>query len=49
VLGTAQDAASLTGPSAKINAEIKGLESRYGRADVIENERTCRSPAPATR
>jgi putative ABC transport system permease protein len=38
VLGTAQDAALLTGPSAKINAEIKGLESRYGRADVIENE-----------
>ena len=38
VLGTAQDAALLTGPSAKIDAEIKGLESRYGRADVIENE-----------
>ncbi len=38
VLGTAQDAALLIGPSAKINAEIKGLESRYGRADVIENE-----------
>ena len=38
VLGTAQDAALLTGPSAKINAEVKGLESRYGRADVIKNE-----------
>jgi putative ABC transport system permease protein len=38
VLGTAQDAALLTGTSAKINAEIKGLESRYGRVDVIENE-----------
>ncbi|HEX9527197.1 MAG TPA: FtsX-like permease family protein [Streptosporangiaceae bacterium] len=38
VLGTAQDAALLTGRSAKINAEIKGIESRYGRADVIENE-----------
>jgi len=38
VLGSAQDAALLTGPSARINAEIKGLESRYGRADVIENE-----------
>jgi putative ABC transport system permease protein len=38
VLGTAQDAALLTGTSAKTNAEIKDLESRYGRADVIENE-----------
>jgi putative ABC transport system permease protein len=38
VLGTARDAALLSGPSAKINAEIKGLERRYGRADVIENE-----------
>jgi putative ABC transport system permease protein len=38
VLGTAQDAASLTGTSAKINVEIKDLESRYGRVDVIENE-----------
>jgi putative ABC transport system permease protein len=46
VLGTAQDAALLTGPSAKINAEIKGLESRYGRADVIENESV---PVPGTR
>jgi putative ABC transport system permease protein len=38
VLGTAQDSASLTGTPAKINAEIKQLESRYGRVDVIENE-----------
>src|ERR1700730_11146465 len=38
VLGTAQDAASLTGTSAKINAEIKDLGSRYGRVDDIENE-----------
>ena len=38
VLGTAQDSASLTGPPAKINAEIKQLESSYGRVDVIENE-----------
>jgi putative ABC transport system permease protein len=38
VLGTAQDAASLAGTSAKINAEIKDLKSRYGRVDVIENQ-----------
>ena len=38
VLGTAQDSASLTGTPAKINAEIKQLESSYGRVDVIENE-----------
>jgi putative ABC transport system permease protein len=38
VLGTAQDAASLTGTSAKINAQIRDVESRYGRVDVIENE-----------
>jgi putative ABC transport system permease protein len=38
VLGTAQDAASLTGTSASINAEIEGLESRYGVVDVIENQ-----------
>jgi putative ABC transport system permease protein len=46
VLGTAQDAALLGGPSAKINAEIKDLESRYGRADVIENQSV---PVPGTR
>ena len=38
VLGTAQDSASLTGTPATINAEVKDIESRYGRADVIENE-----------
>jgi putative ABC transport system permease protein len=45
VLGTAQDAASLTGTPAKINAEIKDLQSRYGRVDVIENESV---PVPGT-
>jgi putative ABC transport system permease protein len=38
VLGTAQDAASLSGPPAAVNAQIKNLESRWGRVDVIENE-----------
>jgi putative ABC transport system permease protein len=38
VLGTAQDAASLSGSPAKISAEIKALESRFGQADVIENQ-----------
>jgi putative ABC transport system permease protein len=38
VLGTAQDAASITGTPAEVNAEITDLESRYGRVDVIENE-----------
>ena len=45
VLGTAQDAATLSGPPARINAEIKDLESRYGRVDVIENESV---PVPGT-
>jgi len=45
VLGTAQDSASLSGTPARINAEIKDLESRYGRADVIENESV---PVPGT-
>jgi putative ABC transport system permease protein len=45
VLGTARDAASLSGTPARINAEIKALESRYGRADVIENESV---PVPGT-
>jgi len=45
VLGSAQDAASLTGTPAKINAEIRDLESRYGRVDVIENESV---PVPGT-
>jgi putative ABC transport system permease protein len=38
VLGTAQDAAALTGTSVKVNAGIRDLESRYGRVDVIENQ-----------
>ena len=38
VLGTAQDAASLSGSSATVNAQIKNLENRWGRVDVIENE-----------
>ena len=45
VLGTAQDAATLSGTPARINAEIKDLESRYGRVDVIENESV---PVPGT-
>jgi putative ABC transport system permease protein len=38
VLGTAQDAAALSGPPAKISAGTRELESRYGATDVIENE-----------
>ncbi len=38
VLGTAQDAASFSGSPASINAQIKSLEQRWGRVDVIENE-----------
>src|SRR5579863_1180345 len=38
VLGTAQDAASLSGSPAAVNAQVKNLESRWGRVDVIENE-----------
>ena len=38
VLGTAQDAASLSGSPAAVNAQIKNLENRWGRVDVIENE-----------
>ena len=45
VLGTAQDSASLSGMPARINAEIKDLESRHGRIDVIENESV---PVPGT-
>jgi putative ABC transport system permease protein len=40
VLGTAQDAASLSGSPATVNAQIKNLEHRWGRVDVIENEST---------
>ena len=45
VLGTAQDAASITGPPATINAEITRIESLYGQTDVIENET---APVPGT-
>jgi putative ABC transport system permease protein len=38
VLGTAQDAASFSGSPASVNAQIKSLENRWGRVDVIENE-----------
>jgi len=37
-LGTAQDAASFAGSPASINAQIKNLQTRWGRVDVIENE-----------
>jgi putative ABC transport system permease protein len=37
-LGTAQDAASLSGSPASVNAQIKDLQSRWGKVDVIENE-----------
>jgi len=45
VLGTAQDAASITGTPATINAGIAKLESRFGKVDVIENESV---PVPGT-
>jgi putative ABC transport system permease protein len=38
VLGTAQDAASFSGSPASVNAQIKNLENRWGRVDVIENQ-----------
>ncbi|HEX3514645.1 MAG TPA: FtsX-like permease family protein, partial [Trebonia sp.] len=38
VLGTAQDAASISGSPASVNAQVKNLENRWGRVDVIENE-----------
>jgi putative ABC transport system permease protein len=45
VLGTAQDSASISGTPATINADIRYLESHYGRVDVIENESV---PVPGT-
>jgi putative ABC transport system permease protein len=45
VLGTAQDAATLSGSPATINAGISELRSRYGQTDVIENESV---PVPGT-
>src|ERR1700733_3980754 len=37
-LGTAQDAASLSGSPASIGAQITSLQQRWGRVDVIENQ-----------
>jgi len=45
VLGTAQDAASVSGPPATISAGIAKVESLYGKTDVIENESV---PVPGT-
>jgi putative ABC transport system permease protein len=45
VLGTAQDAATISGTPATINASIARIESRYGKVDVIENESV---PVPGT-
>jgi putative ABC transport system permease protein len=45
VLGSAQDAASISGTPAQINAGIHTVQSHYGQADVIENESV---PVPGT-
>jgi putative ABC transport system permease protein len=45
VLGTAQDAASISGTPTSINAGISKLQSLYGRVDVAENESV---PVPGT-
>ena len=45
VLGTAQDAASISGTAATINAGIAKIERLYGKVDVIENESV---PVPGT-
>lgn len=45
VLGTAQDAASLSGPPAAINAGLHKIANLYGQTDVIENESV---PVPGT-
>ncbi len=45
VLGSAQDAASISGTPAQINAGILKIQRHYGRADVIENESV---PVPGT-
>jgi putative ABC transport system permease protein len=37
VLGTALDAASFSGSPASVSAQIKDLENRWGRVDVVEN------------
>ena len=45
VLGSAQDAASISGTPATINADIGKLHSHFGKVDVIENESV---PVPGT-
>jgi putative ABC transport system permease protein len=45
VLGTAQDAASISGRPVTINAGIAKIQSLYGNTDVIENESV---PVPGT-
>jgi len=45
VLGSAHDAASLSGTIARIKADISTIERLYGPADVIENESV---PVPGT-
>jgi putative ABC transport system permease protein len=45
VLGTAQDAASISGTPARINADLAKIERLYGQADAIENESV---PVPGT-
>lgn len=45
VLGTASDAASISGTPAMINARIHKIESLYGKTGVIENESV---PVPGT-
>jgi len=45
VLGSAHDAASISGPPATINADIATIERLFGQADVIENQSV---PVPGT-
>ena len=45
VLGSAKDAASLSGPPATINAQLTKLRGLFGQVDVIENESV---PVPGT-
>lgn len=44
-LGTAHDAATVSGPSATINAGIAKIQGLYGKTDVIENQSV---PVPGT-
>src|SRR5215475_12027075 len=45
VLGTAQDAATISGTPATINSGITKIQHLYGKTDVIENESV---PVPGT-